>query len=330
MQINRTRFKKKVFDIIQIGDKSNLLSWCFDLFITVVIILNIAVMFLQTFDSMKPYMGIIRIVEWVTTGIFCVEYILRIWTADFLFPEYTRGKAIGKFLISYDGIVDLLTIIPVFFLTGFVVFRMLRVVRIFHLFRINSQYDSFNVITAVLKNKSRQIVSSVFIIFILMVAGSICMYSAEHEAQPEVFKNAFSGIWWAVSTVLTVGYGDIYPITIAGRVMATVIAFMGVLLVAIPTGIISAGFVEQYQNDSADNSGVVDLDEIGELLVKPDSKFKDKKLGNVTKEYGITIYMLMRDDMSILPTSDLTIKENDILIVKSKSMKKRNARNKRL
>jgi voltage-gated potassium channel len=156
------------------------------------------------------------------------------------------------------------------------------------------------------------------------------MYSAEHEAQPEVFKNAFSGIWWAVSTVLTVGYGDIYPITIAGRVMATVIAFMGVLLVAIPTGIISAGFVEQYQNDSADNSGVVDLDEIGELLVKNDSKFKDKKLGNVTKEYGITIYMLMRDDMSILPTSDLTIKENDILIVKSKSMKKRNARNKRL
>lgn len=150
-------------------------------------------------------------------------------------PTCTRGKAIGKFLISYDGVVDLLTIIPVFFLSGFVAFRMLRVIRIFHLFRINSKYDSFNVIKIVLLRKSRQIISSMFIIFILMMASSLCMYSTEHAAQPGVFSNAFSGIWWAVSTVLTVGYGDIYPITLLGKCMAIVIAFMGVLLVAIPT-----------------------------------------------------------------------------------------------
>lgn len=101
----------------------------------------------------------------------------------FLYPTCTRGKAIGKFLISYDGIVDLLTIIPVFFLSGFVAFRMLRVVRIFHLFRINSRYDSFNVIKMVLVRKSRQIISSMFIIFILMMASSLCMYSTEHAAQ---------------------------------------------------------------------------------------------------------------------------------------------------
>ena len=164
----------------------------------------------------------------MTTGIFCVEYI-RIWTADFLYPTCTRGKAIGKFLISYDGVVDLLTIIPVFFLSGFVAFRMLRVIRIFHLFRINSKYDSFNVIKMVLLRKSRQIISSMFIIFILMMASSLCMYSTEHAAQPGVFSNAFSGIWWAVSTVLTVGYeGDIYPITLLGkRIRPMVIAFDG-------------------------------------------------------------------------------------------------------
>lgn len=250
MAVNRVKLKRKIFDIIQIGDKSNLLSRAFDIFIVVVILSNISVMLMQTFSELEPYFYVFRVVELVTTGVFCVEYILRIWTSNFLYPESSKGKAVLRFLISYDGVVDLLTIIPVFLLSGFVVFRMLRVVRIFHLFRINSKYDSFNVIKIVLMKKSRQIISSVFIIFILMLASSLCMYSTEHSAQPEVFSNAFSGLWWSVSTVLTVGYGDIYPITLLGKCMAIIIAFMGVLLVAIPTGIISAGFVEQYQTNA--------------------------------------------------------------------------------
>ena len=286
MAVNKTKLKKQIFDIIQIGDKSNLASRAFDIFIVGVILSNISVMFLQTYDQLEPYYGLLSVIEWVTTGIFCVEYILRIWTADFLYPTCTRGKAIGKFLISYDGVVDLLTIIPVFFLSGFVAFRMLRVIRIFHLFRINSKYDSFNVIKIVLLRKSRQIISSMFIIFILMMASSLCMYSTEHAAQPGVFSNAFSGIWWAVSTVLTVGYGDIYPITLLGKCMAIVIAFMGVLLVAIPTGIISAGFVEQYQNNANEESKVVDVDEIGELLVDDVSKFCGRTILQATEEYG--------------------------------------------
>lgn len=323
MAVNKTKIKKQIFDIIQIGDKSNLASRAFDIFIVVVILSNISVMFLQTYDQLAPYYGVLSIVEWVTTGIFCVEYVLRIWTADFLYPTCTRGKAIGKFLISYDGVVDLLTIIPVFFLSGFVAFRMLRVVRIFHLFRINSKYDSFNVIKIVLLRKSRQIISSMFIIFVLMMASSLCMYSTEHAAQPGVFSNAFSGIWWAVSTVLTVGYGDIYPITLLGKCMAIVIAFMGVLLVAIPTGIISAGFVEQYQNNANEESKIIDVDEIGELFIDAKSKFRGRTILQATEEYGVNIYMILRDNMSILPTGDLNIQEGDILIVKSKSLEKR-------
>ncbi len=326
MAVNRTRLKKKIFDTIQIGDKSNVLSRIFDIFIVVVILSNIAVMFMQTYDELTPYYGIFRIIEWVTTGIFCVEYVLRIWTADFLYPTCTRYKAIGKFLVSYDGVVDLLTIIPVFFLSGFVVFRMLRVVRIFHLFRINLQYDSFNVIKIVLLKKSRQILSSVFIIFVLMVASSLCMYSTEHAAQPGVFRNAFSGIWWSVSTVLTVGYGDIYPITLLGKCMAIVIAFMGVLLVAIPTGIISAGFVEQYQTNANEDSKFVDVDEIGEVMVSEGSKFIGRTVSSASDEYGVSIYMVLRDKMSILPTGDLEIEKGDILIIRSKSLEKRSGR----
>ena len=125
----------------------------------------------------------------------------------------SKSRATIRFLVSFDGIVDLLTIIPAFFLSGFVIFRMLRVARVFHLFRLNAKYDSFNVITTVLYEKRNQIISSVFIVLILMLASSLCMYSVEHDAQPEVFRNAFSGIWWSMSTLLTVGYGDIYPIT---------------------------------------------------------------------------------------------------------------------
>ena len=159
-------------------------------------------------------------------------------------------RAVCKYVFSFSGIVDLLSFLPyylpVFFPSGAVAFRMFRVVRIFRLFRINAYYDSLNVITQVLASKAQQLLSSVFIILVLMIASSLCMYSLEHDAQPEVFSNAFSGIWWSVSTLLTVGYGDIYPITTMGKIFSIFITFLGVGMVAIPTGIISAGFVDQY------------------------------------------------------------------------------------
>lgn len=170
--------KEKIFNIIQIGDKSNRLSRAFDIFITITIVCNILVTFLQTFDQLASFSGLFFVVEAVTVFIFCIEYALRIWTANYLYPGMSKPRATIRFLVSFDGIVDLLTIIPAFFLSGFVIFRMLRVARVFHLFRLNAKYDSFNVITTVLYEKRNQIISSVFIVLIL-----------------------------------TVGYGDIYPIT---------------------------------------------------------------------------------------------------------------------
>ena len=238
--------KHRVFEIIQIGNRSDTVSRAFDYLIMTLIIANIAAMFLDTFEQFRSWHDVFRFIEIFTVSVFIVEYILRLWTAVYLYPERTPTAAALRFVRSFDGIVDLLTILPVFFLSGMVVFRMMRVVRILRLFKINANFDSFNVITSVLYEKRRQLISSIFIILILMLAASLSMYSAEHEAQPDQFKNAFSGIWWSVSPLLTVGYGDIYPITLAGRIMAIIITFLGVGGVAIPTGIISAGFVEQY------------------------------------------------------------------------------------
>lgn len=307
------RLKKRIFDIIQIGQTGDLISRLFDFFIVIVILLNILMMFLETFDSMAPYIDIIHAIEYLTLIVFIVEYALRIWTAEYLFPGVSKGKAVFEFVTSFDGIIDLLTILPFFFLSGFVAFRMLRVVRIFHLFRVNTKYDSFNVIRSVLYEKRNQLASSVFIILMLMLASSLCMYSAEHEVQPENFKNAFSGIWWSVSTMLTIGYGDIYPLTTLGKFMAVVISFLGVGVVAIPTGIISAGFVEQY--NKAQNSSF-DLDvSLHSVIVDIDSVWLGKSTEELKKEFGIITVLVKRDGDVMMPNSDYRVAMKDALIV---------------
>ena len=314
----KMKLKEKIFNIIQIGDKSNPISRMFDIFITVTIVANILVTFLQTFDELAFLTTVFKGVEYVTIFIFCVEYIFRIWTAEYLYPDKSRGRSRLRFLVSFDGIVDFLTIVPVFFLSGFVIFRMLRVARIFHLFRLNAKYDSFNVITTVLYEKRNQIISSVFIVLILMLASSLGMYSVEHDAQPTVFRNAFSGIWWSMSTLLTVGYGDIYPITPLGRVMAICIAYLGVGAVAIPTGIISAGFVEQYQRKS-NISGLKneDIKEIAEVFV--DKKYAGKTVQDMEEANQLTVFLILREDFSILPQKDTILRMNDIIVIRDEN-----------
>ena len=151
-----------------------------------------------------------------------------------------------------------------------------------------------------------------------MLASSLCMYSVEHDAQPEVFRNAFSGIWWSMSTLLTVGYGDIYPITTLGRVMAICIAYLGVGAVAIPTGIISAGFVEQYQRKSRiSNLKDADIKEIAEIFV--DRRFAGKTVEEIEEAQQVTIFLVLRDDLSVLPQKDTILKLNDIIIIRGEN-----------
>lgn len=241
--------KRRIFEIIQIGRNTDFISRLFDFTIVLAILLNLGLAIFSTFDSSANYTSIIYTIEAVSVFLFTIEYGLRIWTADYLYPTASKGKARMKYMFSFTGLVDLLSFfpfyLPFFFPTGTVAFRVFRVIRIFRLFRINNYYDSLNLITDVLKSKKQQLLSSVFIVFILMIAASLIMYNLEHAAQPDVFANAFSAFWWASSSLLTVGYGDIYPITLAGKFFGIVITFLGVGMVAIPTGILSAGFVEQ-------------------------------------------------------------------------------------
>lgn len=213
--------RRRLFEILEAGSAEDPVSRIYDIFSTLMTITNVVATVLYTFDKMEQAHGnILLMIESVTVAFFALEYTLRLWTAQFMHPNLTEWGAIKRYTSSFSGIIDLLSFLPyympIFFPAGASVFRMFRVVRIFRLFQINAYYDSLNVIAEVISSKKQQLLSSVFTILLLMLASSLCMYSLEHEAQPEVFSNAFSGMWWSVSTLLTVGYGDIYPITTLG------------------------------------------------------------------------------------------------------------------
>ena len=315
MSVSETK-RKRIFEIIQIGNKEDLPSRAFDIGIVIAIVLNIAVLFLDTFDGLSAYDSIFRVVEIVTILIFCVEYALRIWTADLLYPEEKKkSRAILKFIFSFDGLVDLLTILPFFFLSGMGAVRFLRVARIFHLFRINTQYESFQVITSVLKEKRNAILYSVFIIVVLILASSLTMYSVEHAAQPEAFQNAFSGIWWSVSTVFTVGYGDIYPVTVLGRVMGVIITFLGVGAVAIPTGILSAGFVEHYSRLQRSVEAAEYKNSSAVILADKSSPYAGRRVKEIEEMNAVCVTALIRGELVIVPEDTVRIEEGDVLLV---------------
>lgn len=315
--------KERLFKIITIGSREDIPSRLFDYALVVTIISNIAATFMLTFESLSSIFSVLHVVEVVTLILFCIEYILRIWTSEYLYPKMSKGRAVLKFLTSFDGVVDFLTILPLVSLYGFIAFRMLRVVRIFHLFRINNTYDSFNVIAFVIQEKKKQIASSVLIIMIFMLASSLGIYSVEHEAQPEAFSNAFSGIWWSVSALLTVGYGDIYPITVLGKIMGILVAFLGVGLVAIPTGIISAGFVEQYSIRAQANKSVKDVESIGEIHITKESEYCGRTIREINSNKLVHVILVIRDELKIIPANDVVIKENDILVVESEKIVKK-------
>ena len=305
-------FKQRVYQTIEIGNRNDKISRAFDIFLTIVIILNITVMFLQTFDSLKPFAPLFNAIEVFTVVIFTIEYILRIWTADIRYPNMSKSKAILTFLFSWDGIIELLTILPFYFLSGFVAFRMLRVVRIFHLFRINTKIDSFHVISSVIYEKRTQIASSFFIISILMLSSSLCMYSVEHAAQPNAFKNALSGIWWSMSAVLTVGYGDIYPITTLGKAIGIIISFLGVCVVAIPTGIISAGFVEQARHAEIDPSSM--QSHLNSVVIDIDSLWQNKTVKEIEDSTHLKLVAIKRGDVIMSPSSTVVIQIKDQIL----------------
>lgn len=241
------KLKERVFDVISKAEDGDAASRIFDISIITLIALSVVSIILQSFEDIAAkYAQVFRVFEIVTVIVFTVEYLLRIWTADLLYPESKHPRL--KYVFSLMAIIDLLAVLP-FYLPFFSAdMRFLRMVRLFRLFRLlrifklGRYFDALSVIARVIKESASKLIISIVLCLFIMLFSAIVMYTAENPVQPDKFPNVIVSLWWAVCTLTTVGYGDIYPVTVVGRMFAAVISLVGIGIIAIPTGIIAAGF----------------------------------------------------------------------------------------
>lgn len=244
--------KQRLFEILQNAHNGDRASKAFEVGIIGLIIINVIVVIADTFTVPPQVRSIFSYIEIFSVVVFTLEYAARLYTADLLYKNMPPPKARIRYIFSFMAIIDLLAILP-FYLPFMIkidlrVLRMIRMIRLLRILKVNRYTNALSSIKNVLIRKKPQLLSSIFVVVMLMIIASVLMYSVENGAQPEAFSNAFSALWWAVATLTTVGYGDIYPITVAGKILSAIIALLGIGLVAVPTGIISAGFMEQIND----------------------------------------------------------------------------------
>ncbi len=223
-----------------------------DYLIQGLIILNVIAIILESFDGI--YRGnedLFHYLEVFSIIFFTVEYLTRLWIADIIYPENNPIVARLKYAFSPLGLVDLLAILP-FYMPLLITLdlrfiRILRLLRLIRIFKIAHYSESVRLIGEVLKKKQRELLITLFGTTIIIMITSSLMYEIEHGIQPDKFPNILATFWWAIATLTTIGYGDVYPITGWGQTLAAITAIFGIGLVAIPTGILSAGFLQELE-----------------------------------------------------------------------------------
>ena len=282
--------KQRVFEIVSKAEDGDILSQIFDWSIMVLIILSIVSIILESFGNLYArWYTFFKAFEAFTVFVFTVEYILRIWTADLLYPEAKHPRL--KYFFSFMAIIDLLAILPFFLPFISADLRYLRIMRLFRLFRLlrifklGRYFDALQIIIEVIRQSGPQLAMSVALCLFVLLFSAIVMYSFEYPVQPERFPNVIASLWWAICTITTVGYGDVYPVTVVGKFFASVISLVGVGIIAIPTGIIAAGFnhiadSRQKESEAASKAPSLDgLDEKDLLDLHTDLTLKLKEYG---------------------------------------------------
>jgi voltage-gated potassium channel len=254
--------KKKIHGLLHpeiVGDK----HWdkVINVFIIVLIMLNVIAVILETVPSMhdEPHeTRFFKYFDLVSVIIFSIEYILRVWSSNH--EEKYKHSIWGrlKYMVSPGALIDLAAIVPSilahFTGIGFDLreIRILRLLRILRLFRLTAYTQSAHMISNVVKKRSKELAISFILTIFLIIIASCIMYFAEHLAPTEAtsqFKSIPHTIWWSVVTLTTTGYGDMYPLTNLGKAMASIIMLIGVAFFAIPAGILSAGFQEEFRKN---------------------------------------------------------------------------------
>ncbi len=197
------------------------------------IIFSLISIALESLEDLPIWVAhLLRAVEVVTVILFTIEYGLRIAVAERPF----------RYVFSFFGIIDLLAILPFYLSLGanYRALRAVRLVRLFWLFKIVRYTDAFDNIRAALRLVRSELIAFAFIAILVIYVCGVGIYIFEHDTQPEAYRSVFDGLWWAVVTLTTVGYGDVYPVTAGGRIFTGIILFVGLGIIAVPTGLVSS------------------------------------------------------------------------------------------
>lgn len=252
------RLRRTIYRIMEtsVGQRRGVSLW-FNAILMSIITLNTIAIVLHTVESYNArYERLFHNFEVFSVMFFTIEYILRIWIA--VENEKYRHPVWGRlrFLLSTSAIIDLLAIFPFYFTlfaTDLAIVRILRIFRIFRLFRISRYSHAVRLIQHVVADRKEEIVLCVvFIMFMLLIVSSVMFY-VEHPVQPKVFSSIPATMWWGVNAMATVGYGDIHPITPLGKLLGGITAMMGIMAFALPTGVITSGFLEHVRNQKTPN-----------------------------------------------------------------------------
>jgi voltage-gated potassium channel len=244
------RAKEIIWSVLdQDGD---IQSSIFDTSIVILIILNTAAVVASSFNSFAAAHGAaLYRIEVISIVIFSIEYVMRFWTANYRYPQAKHPYL--SYFFSAMAIIDLAAILPFYlpFVTGVDLrfLRILRLLRMFRIFKLGRYSESMAIIGRVLQKEKEKLITTIVLTIIMIFMASTVMYYVENPAQPEVFTNIIETTWWSIATFTTIWLGDVYPITIAGKICGGIISLLGIMLIALPSGIICSGFMNELEKD---------------------------------------------------------------------------------
>jgi len=282
--------RDRTLEIVDKGSRGDIYSRSCDLFLSLLIIFNLICVSLESVDSVSErYGGFFQAVEIVSLVLFSIEYVVRVWTAASKYD--VPGTSVSRrlrYIFSFTGVIDLISILPgLLQVVGVALdLRWVRILRLLRLLKISHYSSAFSDVYSVIAEERNSLLATLYLLFVAMFFSSAALYLAEGDVQPEDFASIPDAMWWSLITLTTVGYGDVSPMTPVGKIIGSFTAIIGVLTVALMTGIVSSSFANRMalkksmldrEIEESLEDGIISADEL--------SKIKEMAAGlNMTDE----------------------------------------------
>ncbi len=237
--------RKRVFEIIETSEGNDIASSLYDVIMLIAIIVSIVPL------AFKQSNGLFYVTDIVTTVLFIIDYLLRLWTADLKLGK-SGVTSFVKYPFTAWAIIDLISILPTLTAlnSGFKLFRLFRIARTFRVFRVFKAFrysKSFAIIVKVIRNSKNALLAVCTMAVGYILVSALVIFNVEGDS----FETFFDAVYWATVSLTTVGYGDIYPVTTAGRIITMISSIFGIAIVALPAGIITAGYMDALNDENS-------------------------------------------------------------------------------